>query len=154
MCDIIINVDDPEVVITDEYSTDYDLPIASSSTLGGIKIGNNLNIDSSTGVLDAVVPTVITLAELVAAQSAGTYNAMLVRFENVEYIKNYDTYDTDCKGLPIGPIANPGDAAIRAALKPATTSYYYFCHNTETGDVFYANTMSEHEANMKKAGLS
>ena len=72
----------------------------------------------------------------------------------VEYIKNYDSYDTDCKGLPIGPIANPGDAAIRAALKPATTSYYYFCHNTETGDVFYANTMSEHEANMKKAGLS
>ena len=72
----------------------------------------------------------------------------------VEYIKNYDTYDTDCKGLPIGAIANPGDAAIRAALEPSTTSYYYFCHNTETGDVFYANTMSEHEANMRKAGLS
>lgn len=72
----------------------------------------------------------------------------------VEYIKNYDTYDTECKGLPIGAIANPGDAAIRAALKPADTNYYYFCHNTETGDVFYANTMSEHEANMKKAGLS
>ena len=72
----------------------------------------------------------------------------------VEYIKNYDTYDTECKGLPIGAIANPGDAAIRAALKPADTNYFYFCHNTETGDVFYANTMSEHEANMKKAGLS
>ena len=37
---------------------------------------------------NAVVPTVITLAELVAAQSAGTYNAMLVRLENVEYIKS------------------------------------------------------------------
>ncbi len=72
----------------------------------------------------------------------------------VDYIKNYDTYDTDCKGLPIGAIANPGDAAIRAALEPSATSYYYFCHNTETGDVFYANTMSEHEANMRKAGLS
>ncbi len=72
----------------------------------------------------------------------------------VDFIKNYDTYDTDCKGLPIGAIANPGDAAIRAALEPATTNYYYFCHNTETGDVFYASTMSEHEANMRKAGLS
>lgn len=46
MSDIIINVDDPEVVITDEYSTDYDLPIASTSTLGGVKIGNNVNITS------------------------------------------------------------------------------------------------------------
>lgn len=46
MSDIIINVDDPEVVITDEYSADYDLPIASSSTLGGVKIGDNVNITS------------------------------------------------------------------------------------------------------------
>lgn len=37
---------------------------------------------------NAVVPTVITLAELIEAQSAGTYNAMLVRLENVEYIKS------------------------------------------------------------------
>ena len=46
MSDIIINVDDPEVVITDEYSTDYDLPVATSSTLGGVKIGDNVNITS------------------------------------------------------------------------------------------------------------
>ncbi len=72
----------------------------------------------------------------------------------IQYRDNYDTYSTECKGLPVGAIANPGDAAIRAALKPADTNYYYFCHNTESGDVFYANTMSEHEANMRKAGLS
>ena len=72
----------------------------------------------------------------------------------IQYRDNYDTYSTECKGLPVGAIANPGDAAIRAALKPSDTNYYYFCHNTETGDVFYANTMSEHEANMRKAGLS
>lgn len=72
----------------------------------------------------------------------------------IQYRTDYDTYDTECKGLPVGAIANPGDAAIRAALKPADTNYFYFCHNTETGDVYYANTMSEHEANMRKAGLS
>ena len=33
-------------------------------------------------------PKVITLKELIEAQSAGTYNAMLVRLENVEYIKS------------------------------------------------------------------
>ena len=37
---------------------------------------------------NVVTPKVITLAELIAAQSAGTYNAMLVRLENVEYIKS------------------------------------------------------------------
>ncbi len=72
----------------------------------------------------------------------------------IQYRDDYDTYSTECKGLPVGAIANPGDAAIRAALKPADTNYYYFCHNTESGEVFYANTMSEHEANMRKAGLS
>jgi len=72
----------------------------------------------------------------------------------IQYRDDYDTYSEECKGLPVGAIANPGDAAIRAALEPSDTNYYYFCHNTETGDVFYANTMSEHEANMRKAGLS
>ena len=46
MSDVIINVDDPEVIITDEYSADYTLPIASSTTLGGVKIGDNVNIAS------------------------------------------------------------------------------------------------------------
>lgn len=72
----------------------------------------------------------------------------------IQYRDNYDTYSEDCKGLPIGAIANPGDAAIRAALKPSATNYFYFCHNIETGKVYYANTMSEHEANMREAGLS
>ena len=31
----------------------YDLPIASSSTLGGVKVGTGLSIDDSTGVLTA-----------------------------------------------------------------------------------------------------
>lgn len=72
----------------------------------------------------------------------------------IQYRDDYDTYSTECKGLPVGAIANPGDAAIRAALKPSDTNYYYFCHNTETGKVYYANTMSEHEMNMREAGLS
>lgn len=46
MSDIVINVDDPEVIVTDEYSTDYDLPIASSTSLGGVKIGDNVDIAS------------------------------------------------------------------------------------------------------------
>ena len=37
---------------------------------------------------NAVVPTVITLAQLIEAKTAGTYNAMLVRIEGVDYVKS------------------------------------------------------------------
>ena len=36
----------------------------------------------------------------------------------------YNTYLH--KGLPIGPIVNPGEAAIDAVLHPETNDYYYF----------------------------
>jgi len=44
MSEIIIDVDEPEVIVEEAYSTDYDLPIASATTLGGVKIGENIEI--------------------------------------------------------------------------------------------------------------
>lgn len=55
--DILINIDDPEVIITDEYSQDYNLPIASSTVLGGVKIGENVNI-ASDGTISVDIPAV------------------------------------------------------------------------------------------------
>lgn len=47
----------------------------------------------------------------------------------------YNTYTH--KGLPVGPIANPGINSIRAALKPRNTSYYYYALNkSKTHDFF------------------
>ena len=67
----------------------------------------------------------------------------------------YDTYTH--KGLPDGPICNPGLEAIEAALSPADTDYYYFCHKAATDDSpaesYYAKTSSEHQANLAEAGL-
>lgn len=68
----------------------------------------------------------------------------------IEYRDNYDTYSTACTGLPIGAIANPGNAAIKAALNPSDTGYYYFRHDTK-GGVYYASTFAEHERNGRKA---
>lgn len=67
----------------------------------------------------------------------------------VEYRDNYDTYSTECTGLPIGAIANPGDSAIRAALNPADTGYYYFRHDSK-GNIYYASTFAEHDRNARK----
>ncbi len=66
------------------------------------------------------------------------------------YKSKYDTYTV--QGLPAGPICNPGDDAIDAALNPADTNYYYFCHD-KNGKAYYAKTNAQHEANLKKAGL-
>ncbi len=68
----------------------------------------------------------------------------------MEFRDNYDTYTEACKGLPVGAIANPGDAAINAALFPDDTSYLYFRHDKK-GNIYYANSFSEHQANAKKA---
>ncbi len=66
----------------------------------------------------------------------------------------YDAYNTRvCTGLPIGPICNPGLDAIKAALEPASTSYYFFVHDTETGECFYASTYAEHQENCRKLGI-
>lgn len=66
------------------------------------------------------------------------------------YKSRYDTYTIE--GLPPGPICSPGSEAIDAALNPASTGYYYFCHD-KSGKAYYAETAAQHQANLKKAGL-
>ncbi|MDQ1136643.1 UPF0755 protein [Microbacterium sp. SORGH_AS 1204] len=49
-------------------------------------------------------------------------------------------------GLPIGPIANAGDLAIDAAMKPADGPWLYFVTvNLDTGETVFTSTLSEHE---------
>ena len=59
----------------------------------------------------------------------------------------YNTYAM--AGLPAGPIANPGAATIAAVLDPANSRALYFVADGSGGHVF-ANTLSEHNANVQK----
>lgn len=52
-------------------------------------------------------------------------------------------------GLPAGPIANPGRAAIEAVLHPQQTEHLYFVANGEGGHVF-ASTLDEHNRNVAR----
>lgn len=62
----------------------------------------------------------------------------------------YNTYK--CKGLPAGPITNSGIEAVRAALYPEDTDYYFFV--TDSENVYhYAETWAEHVENCDAAGL-
>ena len=59
----------------------------------------------------------------------------------------YNTYQID--GLPAGPIANPGEAAIRAAVAPAETDLMFFAADGSGGHAF-AETLAEHNANVER----
>jgi UPF0755 protein len=75
-----------------------------------------------------------------------------IDFQSKEMNKAYNTYEG--AGLPPGPICNPGLDAINAVLYPADTDYYYFCADVNTGEVYYASTLAEHEENLVLAGIS
>ena len=60
----------------------------------------------------------------------------------------YNTYTH--RGLPAGPIANPGLASIEAALDPETTSYYYYVLDPENGVHQFSKTLAEHEKKIDK----
>ncbi len=53
----------------------------------------------------------------------------------------YNTYLHD--GLPIGPISNPGIAALKAAAAPAKTKYYYYVLTGKDGSQTFASTYAE-----------
>ena len=59
----------------------------------------------------------------------------------------YNTYKY--KGLPVGPIANPGLDAILDAATPTKTSYLYYLSD-KNGTFHYATTYAQHLANREK----
>lgn len=95
-------------------------------------------------------PTVIY-----ALEQAGQYQGTLTG-RDLHVDSPYNTYVHT--GLPPGPIGNPSEQSLRAALRPATTNYLYFVANTQGGH-FFGATLAEHNKNVTRyrrllAGLS
>ena len=67
--------------------------------------------------------------------------------EDMSVDSPYNTYNHT--GLPIGPIANPGLASIKAALEPASTPYYYYVLDPSVGTHIFAQTYEEHLKNIE-----
>jgi UPF0755 protein len=84
-------------------------------------------------------PTVIYALRL-----AGRYDGTL-RHADLRFDSPYNTYQR--RGLPPGPIANPGGASLRAALSPGESKNLYFVADAEGGHVF-SRTLAEHNHNV------
>ena len=67
-----------------------------------------------------------------------------------KYKELYNTYK--CVGLPEGAITNPGIDAIKAALYPEDTDYYFFVTD-KNWNYYYAETYAEHKKNCAAVGL-
>lgn len=111
----IINV---ASVIEKEARVDEDRPLIASVIYNRIKEDMPLQIDA----------TVIY---------AHGYYIDNVRNRHLAIESKYNTYLH--KGLPVGPICNPGASSIEAALKPANTNYLFYLLASEHEHYFTDN---------------
>lgn len=71
----------------------------------------------------------------------------IVTFADLKVDSPYNTYLHP--GLPPGPIANPGMAALAAALHPVKTEFLYYVARADGSHVF-SRTLREHEAAVRR----
>jgi UPF0755 protein len=78
-----------------------------------------------------------------------------VLFKDLEVDSPYNTYKVD--GLPPGPIASPGKAALSAALSPPPGPWLYYVLFEANGKHAFATTIDEfnrHVADARRRGIS
>lgn len=81
----------------------------------------------------------------VAYGTGNTHTVWTTDAERADASNQYNTYANP--GLPIGPIGNPGDVAINAAIHPADGTWLFFVPvNLATGETVFSTTVEEHEA--------
>ena len=118
-------------LVEKETAKPEERPIVAAVYLNRLRIGMGLQCD----------PTVIY-----ALERAGKYTGNLTK-KDLQFDSPYNTYKY--AGLPPGPIAAPGQAAIDAVLQPATVDYLFFVSRNDGSHVF-ATTLAEHNRNVKE----
>ena len=71
-------------------------------------------------------------------------NTFELSLDDLKIDSPYNTYLYP--GLPYGPIANPGLNALKAAINPIETNYFYYLSDLE-GNIYYSETFEGHKLN-------
>ncbi|MCS5720431.1 endolytic transglycosylase MltG [Herbiconiux sp. CPCC 203407] len=83
------------------------------------------------------------------AYGAGHSRVETTQAEREDPANIYNTYLYP--GLPAGPIANPGDDAINAALNPADGPWFFFVTvDLDTGETVFSETVDQHAAAVER----
>ncbi len=92
------------------------------------------------------------LADGMPLQSDATIKYVIKKTPSAADLKIDSPYNTYLyPGLPPGPICNPGLSAIKAAIYPESSDYWFFLTElTGDGTVHYARDFAEHEANIAR----
>ena len=114
-------------LIEKETGRGEERPVIASVFLNRLKRGMRLESD----------PTVI--------YGIRDFNGNLTR-KDLSQSTPYNTYVI--RGLPLGPIANPGEEAIKAVLYPTDTEYLYFV-SKNNGSHHFSKTLREHNRAVK-----
>lgn len=83
--------------------------------------------------------------EYIITEIRGKPHPETIFYIDLKYDNPYNTYMY--KGLPPGPISNPGMVALEATANPADTGYYYFVlTDPDAGTHTFTKTFDEHKA--------
>lgn len=72
----------------------------------------------------------------------------LVLYEDLEVDSPYNLYKNT--GFGPGPFDNPSEQAVQAVLDPIPNDNYYFVADLDTGDVYYAENLDDHNELVEK----
>lgn len=110
-------------IVEKEISAPNERAIAAGVIYNRLEINMPLQIDSTVLYAMGVTKEVVT-------------------YNDLETDSPYNTYTN--KGLPKGPISNPGQAAIEAALNPDDNDYiYYVLKDRTSGEHYYTNNYDD-----------
>lgn len=135
-CDIDIKDEDIEKIITTASLIEKEAKEPKDRALISSVISNRLKKDMKLQI-DATV--VYALG----------YHVDKVLNKNLEVDSPYNVYKY--KGLPIGPIANPGIECIKAAIFPDNTDYLYYVLQKD-GSHYFTNSYDDFLNKKKKLG--
>jgi UPF0755 protein len=100
--------------------------------------------------LDAGIPLQVDATVIYALARAGQIRAhqgYKISAQDIKIDSPYNTYHY--RGLPPGPIANPGLSAIRAALYPRPSPYLFYLSSPD-GRTIFSRTLADHNAAKNK----
>lgn len=112
-------------LVEEEARHDDERPLVASVFMNRIEKNALLQCD----------PTVIYALQLVNRYRGNLLSA------DLKFDSPYNTYRY--AGLPPGPISNPGRRSLDAAVKPASSAYYYFVRTIE-GRHTFSETLAAH----------